>query len=53
VADVIPHAMVNALGRLGDWASRPAEAIAMVVCAGIAVYLMPSSRALRRDDEGL
>ncbi len=51
VAGIVPHAVVNALGRLGDWTSRPAEALAMVVCAAIA--LAPIRRALRRGDDGL
>ncbi len=44
VAGVVPHALVNALGRLGDWASRPAEALIMLVWAGIALCVMPRNR---------
>ncbi len=44
VAGIVPHVLVNALGRLGDWASRPAEALIMLVWAGIALCVTPRSR---------
>jgi len=37
VAGVIPHAMINALGTVGAWRTRPAEAVALAIL-GLALF---------------
>lgn len=49
VAGLIPHVMVNALGAVGAWRTRPAEAIALFAVAVALLLARPLGRGRPRE----
>lgn len=47
VAGLIPHAIINAMGATGAWATRPAEAVALTILSLALLWFWPS---MRRDE---